>query len=344
VIGAGYASEHVRGYSAVDGVEVVVVSARHRASAERFAQEHRIARVADSFQEALATPGLDAVSIASPPVTHFEVLRVALEHGLHVLCEKPLGMDATEAERMLEAVRTAGVVHAVNYDWRVVPDLARMHELVREGSIGRLRHAAILWMGHYHADREESWTWRNDRAIAGAGVLGDLNHAIDYVRWAFGEVDRVAADVRVCVEQRPDPDTGAPKRADAEDVASIVAVTADGVPVTVQLSRCASGGGQLSIECYGTDGMLRMEMPDATERWITTLRTRLAGEDGAPRTCAPSGAPVPTTEQAFVDAIRSGGARAPLSTFADGVAVARILDAIFESHDSARWVRIPSQT
>jgi predicted dehydrogenase len=341
VIGTGYAAEHVRGYRALDDVEVAVVAAGHRASAERFAQEHGIPQVADSFEEAFAVTGLDAVSVASPPATHVEVVGAALARGLHVLCEKPLGRNATEAQRMLESARAAGVVHAVNYDYRVAPDLARLGSLVREGSVGRLRHAGLQWMADYHADGNVSWTWRNDRSIAGPGVLGDLNHAIDYVRWAFGEVDRVAADVRVCIERRPDPDTGASRPADTEDVASIVAVTVDGVPVSVQLSRCATGGGHLHVECYGSDGMLRMEMPDAGERSATTLTARRAGEpNGAPRPCAPSDAPVVTTEQAFVEAIRTGGASAPLSTFEDGLAVSRILDAIFESHDSGRWVEI----
>jgi predicted dehydrogenase len=341
VVGAGYASEHVRGFGALDDVEVVAVCARRRESAERFAREHDIALATDSLEDVLAIPGLDAITVASPPATHLEVVAAAFDRGLHVLCEKPLGCNPAESERMLELARTAGVVHAVNYDYRVVPDLTRMHDLVRNGYVGAVRHGAIHWMGDYHADEASSWTWRNDLAVAGAGVLGDLNHAIDYLRWTFGDAARVAADVRVCVPERPDHESGAPREVDAEDVASILAVTTEGIPVVVQLSRCATGGGQLVIESYGADGMLRMEMPDTSARWTTSLSGRLAG-DAQPRVLSE---PSPwdelmTTERAFVEAIRSDGETAPLCTFEDGLAVSRIVGAIYASHGSGAWVEL----
>ena len=204
LVGTGYAAEHVRGFSALEDVELVGVCARRHVSAERFARAHRIPLATDSLGELLSISELDAVSVASPPSTHHEVVNAALDRGLHVLCEKPLGANANQAKCMLDLARAAGVVHAVNYDYRVVPDLTRMHDMVRHGYVGRLRHGSIQWMGDYHADPDTSWTWRNDLALAGSGVLGDLNHAIDYLRWTFGEVERVAADVRVLVPRRRD--------------------------------------------------------------------------------------------------------------------------------------------
>ena len=345
VVGTGYAAEHVRGFSALDDVELVGVCARRRSSAERFARTHEIPAATDSLAEVLSIPELDAVSVASPPPTHLEVVSAALERGLHVLCEKPLGANATQAQQMLELARAAGVVHAVNYDYRVVPDLTRMHDMVRDGYIGALRHGAILWMHSYHADPDTSWTWRNDLTLAGAGVLGDLNHAIDYLRWTFGEVERVAADVRVSVPTRREPETSVSRDVDAEDVASVVAVTSEGIPVVMQLSRCATGGGQLVVEAYGADGMLRMEMPDSIARWTTSLSVRLAAdlEPHALSDPTPSNDLI-TTERAFVEAIRSGGRASPLCTFEDGLAAWRIVAAIYASHAGGAWLKPGSAT
>jgi predicted dehydrogenase len=343
VFGTGYAEEHVRGYQARDDVEVAVVCARRQSSAECFALEHGIPFATSSYEEALSFPGLTAVSIATPPVTHAKIALAAINRGLHVLCEKPLALDARQAVRMLEAAEAAHVVHATNFDYRVSPNVTRLHELLRDGFIGTLRHGTINWMGSYHADPEVEWTWRNDRALAGPGMLGDLNHGVDYIRWLFGDVERVVSNVQVIIPQRPDTQTGEPRAADTDDLATFMAVTTQGATIGVQMSRCATAGGHLVIECFGSEGMLRLTMPDAVDRWTTTLVGRRAEDDG-PRNLSDETDryDVVTTEDRFIETIKARIARKPepgvLSSFRDGVAAMRLVDAIFESSCSRVWI------
>lgn len=344
ILGTGYAAEHVRHYRSRHDVEVVGVYARSRTSVDRFAREHEIEYATTSWEELLSLPDLTAVSIATPPSTHLEVVRAAAERWLHVLCEKPLALNAPEATQMLELADDAGIVHATNFDFRTSPDMARLHELLEGRYIGELRHAAIHWMGCDHADPAGPWTWRHDRARAGAGVMSDLNHALDHVRWLFGEPARVVADVRVIVSERRDPDSGDARLSDTEDVASFIVVTVDDKPVSAQLSRCATGGGHVVVEAFGSEGMLRMTTPDASTRLATTLvgsRRPGTAEDLSSAT-APER--VVTSQDLFVEAIQARLAGRPASgvssSFEDGVSAMRLLDAIRESSAARAWVDV----
>lgn len=124
----------------VSGVQVDAVAARERSRAERFASKHGIPRVHRSYDELLADPKIDAIYNPLPNSHHAEWTIRALEAGKHVLCEKPLAANASEAVRMQDAAERSGRVLMEAFHWRYHPLAARMLEIVQSGELGDVRH------------------------------------------------------------------------------------------------------------------------------------------------------------------------------------------------------------
>ena len=173
--------------------DVLAIASRSPERAAQAAHELHIARSYGRYEDLLADPDVEAVYIPLPNHLHAEWTRCAAAAGKHVLCEKPLAMDAREAAGMLEACRDAGVALMEAFMYRLHPLWLRAHELVRDGAIGRLE--AI----------QASFSYRNVdpaniRNIAeyGGGALMDIGcYPINVARWFFGaEPDHVAAAVR----------------------------------------------------------------------------------------------------------------------------------------------------
>src|SRR4029453_10436014 len=141
---------------------------------------------------------LDLIDIASPNDTHRDIAVAAAKAGKMVMCEKPLGRTAKEAEEMVAAVESADVPNTVWYNYRRVPAVVLLKQLIDEGKLGRIFH--------YRAKFLQDWTisqalpqggeglWRLDVAVAGSGVTGDLlAHNIDTALWLNGSISEVVA-------------------------------------------------------------------------------------------------------------------------------------------------------
>jgi len=134
----------VRPARAVAEAEVVVVAARQRRRAEEFAAKHGVPRVADSYDDVVNDPGVDAVYNPLPNGLHGRWTRAALDAGKHVLCEKPFTANAAEARAVLDAT-PPGVVVMEAFHYRYHPVFARARELIDEGAIGTVQWVET-WM------------------------------------------------------------------------------------------------------------------------------------------------------------------------------------------------------
>ena len=131
---------------------------------------------------------MDAVIIATPNFTHLPIAKAAAAHGKHVMCEKPLGLNAGQVREMYTAARDAGVVHMTAFTYRFAPSMRYLKHLVESGSLGRPRH--------FRSQRfldwpETSWGWRQYKQQAGAGDLFDMTiHRIDFAADLMGRSKR----------------------------------------------------------------------------------------------------------------------------------------------------------
>jgi predicted dehydrogenase len=319
-----------------------------------FAAQWGIPRAYDSLGEMLAAEPLDALLVLIPNRHHFAAVMAGLDHGLHVLCEKPLGVTAAQARQMAEAAERAGVVTMVPFTYRFMPANRYLKELVEQGYIGRPYHLNMRYYTGF--GRSGAYAWRFDVGEAGAGISGDLgSHWAYLARWFYGEIDAVTAVFTHLVPRDPRPD-GAPFEA-AEDSAMILLEFANGATGSLHVTSLAYEPGPFGqrheMELHGSAGSLRM-----TNDWIRVQRVD-GCRDGESETRE---LPIPERvfggarrdtvhntykdvfrgqdhmTRAFVTAIANGTHASP--DFSDGLAVQRVLAAADRSARQGRRVRI----
>lgn len=241
VIGTGFGARVVAPvFAALDGCEVVeVVTARDVAAVERMCRR----------------TDLDLVSVHSPPFVHASDVRLAVANGHNVLCDKPFALDGREAEMLLREAEQAKVVHLVNFEFRHHPVRVRIKDLVDAGAIGRPHHVhwAHLSSGSRVPLRPHGWLF--ERGLGGGWVGAFGSHAVDFVRWVFGEIVEAEASLRTEVDQRPDA-TGELRPVDAEDGFSAWLRTDRGVSVAIDSSFACAATYAPRLVVNGTEGVL----------------------------------------------------------------------------------------
>jgi predicted dehydrogenase len=193
IIGMGtWGQNLVRSAVASHAIEFVAGATRTPDKAREFAQQHGI-RMLASYEDVLRDPGIDAVVLATPHSLHTEQIVAAAQAGKHVFCEKPLGLDAASAERAARACAEHGVTLAVGYNWRFQPALRRIHELIADGTLGRVLHLEGNFCGP-SAYRFPKGHWRHDRdEVPAGGMTGRGVHVIDAMLYLAGHIEQVTA-------------------------------------------------------------------------------------------------------------------------------------------------------
>ena len=190
----------------------------------------------------------------------------AIQAGKHVLCEKPLGMNADEARRMWQAAKAAGVVHMCGFNYRFVPAIRLMRQIIQEGRLGRIYHFRARYLQDWLVDPTFRMTWRLDRGQAGTGAIGDLGtHIIDLARFLIGEPTTIGAVTTTFINERETVDGG--RRPVTVDDAFAASVTFEnGAIGTLEATRFANGRlNHNAIEINGEKGSLAFNMERLNE-------------------------------------------------------------------------------
>lgn len=289
-------------------VEVVAVAGRNAERAAAFAERWSIPAHFTDSDEFFAAD-LDAVVIASANDSHHPLTMQAIERGVHVLCEKPLGLTTDEAREMEQAAADAGLVTLVPFTYRYMPIFRWVKELLDTGYVGTPRHLNMRYFTGYARDGE--YLWRFDRGEAGSGVIGDLgSHWVAIAMWLLGEPVAVSAIANAFVDRGPRPD-GAPYE-QGEDWATMTVRFASGAYAMLQVSAvCVEPGefGQThALDLHGTDGTLY-----AHSDWVSVQEVRGAkAGDATPAAVLPipdhvwAGAPRDVVGDTYRHVFRSG--------------------------------------
>ncbi len=222
-----------------------VDSARARSVAQRYG-----AAAESDWPALVRREDVGAVIISTPPPLHEEMCVAALEHGKHVLCEKPLGRSAAECRRMVEAAEHAGQLLATGFNYRFYPAIVAAKRILDSGRIGELDHVRSF-AGH-PGGSEFTHPWVHDAATMGGGTLVDNGmHIVDLTRYFLGEV----ADVKGFATNRVWRFEG------CEDNAFALLRSQAGKIAMLQASWSEWRGYRFWIEVYGTLGCVRASYP-----------------------------------------------------------------------------------
>jgi predicted dehydrogenase len=308
----------------------------------------------------IARKDIDLIDIASPNDTHAEIAVAAAAAGKMVMSEKPLGRNATEARRMVQAVEAAKVANMVWYNYRRVPAVTLAKQLIDEGKLGRIYH--------YRAKFLQDWTiskdlpqggtglWRLDVGVAGSGVTGDLlAHCIDTAMWLNGGIDKVSAITETFVKERMHNLTGKVEPVGIDDASLFLARFDNGSLATFEATRYARGhkalytleiNGERASIAWDLHDLHRLQYFDHSDEGIVRGWRALHITDGdhpyMKHWWVPGlqiGYEHTFIHQAadFLEGLASGKPAAP--TFRDGLATDEVTDAVLRSARSGQWER-----
>ena len=345
IIGTGFgATVQIPAFRGHPRVEVVAVASGQPGKARRVAEAFGLPHAFDDYA-ALVQADVDLVSITAPPHLHKPMTDAAVTARRHVLCEKPMALSTAEATAMLAAAEAAQVLHLIDHELRFNPNRRRAKALIVDGFIGQPRHALVTAMNSSRLDPRRPWGWWFDEA-RGGGVLGAVgSHQIDLLRYWLGEIATVAGTVETCVRDRPLSDGPGRHLVTADDFTSFTMRFHSGAVGTVVLSVVATHPLGPRVEVWGDEGFLWI---DEAERLWGARHGKAPEELTEPETVtAPAGLEyAPLWGLSFVrlvdhavGAALDGAPVAPAATFADGVAVQRVLDAVRQTSRTG-WVRV----
>ena len=339
------------------------VCARNAAGAKAFAANWGFEAFETDWRDLVKRDDIDLIDIASPNDTHEEIAIAAAKAGKMVMCEKPLGRNAAEAEKMVAAVEKAKRPNMVWYNYRRVPAVTLAKQLVDEGRLGRIFHyrAKFLQDWTISADLPQGGTglWRLDASVAGSGVTGDLlAHCIDTALWLNGPIDKVAGMTETFIKERSHNLTGKVEKVTIDDASAFLARFHNGSLATFEATRYARGHKALyTFEINGANASIMWDLHDlhrlqffdhSDEGRVRGWRALHITDSDHPymkHWWVPGlqiGYEHTFIHQAadFLEGLAAGKPASP--TFREALATDRVTDAVLKSASSGRWETVAS--
>ena len=352
--------------------DLAVLCGRDKEKATAAAEKLGWRSVETDWRALLTRDDVGLIDVCSPGDTHAEIAIAALDAGKHVLCEKPLANTVDEARAMVEAASRAaahGVFSMVGYSYRRVPAVALARRLVEQGRIGEIRHVRAQYLQDWIVDPEFPLVWRLQKSMAGSGALGDIGaHIVDMAQYLTGDrLTGVSALTETFVKERPLPSassglaaSGGAERGtvDVDDAALFLGRFAGGAVASFEATRFATGRkNALRIELNGSRGSLAFDQERMNELELYSddnldeagFRRIQVTEPTHPYVGSwwPPGHGL-GYEHSFshqvVDLVRDiGEGREPVPSFADGLRVQLVLDAVEHSAAAGSWQTVPEE-
>lgn len=336
IIGVGNISaEHIQGYLKNPNVELYAFCDINEAQLKKRADEFGISRTFTNHAEMLALPEIDAVSVCVWNSAHAECTIAALEAGKHVLCEKPMSIRAADAVRMKEAADKSGKLLMIGFVRRFGNDCAILKDFIDNGYFGDLYYAKATYLRR----NGNPGGWFGDKSRSGGGPLIDLGvHVIDLVRYLMGNPKPVSVygmTAQKLFDRRELKDTkayqsisaGADDICDVEDLATAMIRFDNGAVLSVETAFSLNLKKDTGdIELFGTKAGAKLspelEIYTETNGYLSNLTLEK-------ETALSFNGLFQNEINHFVDCIVNGiPCKAPAE---DGIALMRILDAVYES-------------
>lgn len=335
-------------------------------AAQRFGFENSTS----DWRSVVEDPEIDIIDIATPNHLHAEIAIAAAAAGKHIISEKPLARNGEEAKTMYDAVKNAGIVHMVAFNYRRTPAVALAKKYIDEGAIGDILSFRGTYLQDWSADPDGPLSWRFQKSIAGSGSLGDIGtHVVDMARYLCGEITQVNSQLKTWVKTRPlqaggvdklgasTKDSTAPRgEVDVDDEVLSLLEFQNGAIGSLEATRNAHGRNNfLTFEIHGSLGSIYFNYERRDELQVAFASDKADRKGFRTVYTGPSHPygeglwPIPALgigygetkiieTYDFVKAIMEGGEVSP--NFKDGYQINLIADAIAASAQSRSWTSV----
>ncbi|MBI4672371.1 MAG: Gfo/Idh/MocA family oxidoreductase [Chloroflexi bacterium] len=246
-------------------IQLAAICTTRAESAERAAHEGGFDNWTTNLDELVSRADVQVVDVCLPNYAHRPTILAAIHAGKHVLVDKPLALNAAEAQEIVDAAREANVRVGMVCNYRFVPALMLAHQMIAEGALGQIYHYHIDYLHTGYQNPQRPMSWRLRHAQSGGGALVDLgSHVIDMARFLIGEFETVNATTRTYITERP-ADAKSEKRegVDVDDAAWLNAKMQNGAQGTLFVTRFATGAvDDMNVQVYGERGALKFSLQD----------------------------------------------------------------------------------
>ena len=369
IVGYGFMGRtHSNAYAKVGhffdlGHEIIMQAAcaRNEEKLQAFASQWGWQTIETDWRKLVERDDIDVIDICTPNDSHAEIAIAAAKNGKGILCEKPLGLNGPQAEKMLAAVQKAKVPNMVWYNYRRCPAVTLAKQLIDEGKLGKIFH--------YRANFLQDWTinadlpqggaglWRLDAKVAGSGVTGDLlAHCIDTAMWLNGGVKDVTAMTETFIKERKHVATGKVQKVTIDDASAFLCHFNNGSLGLFESTRYARGHKALyTLEINGENMSLKWDLHDLHRLQIFDYKD--AGKERGWKSVHVSDGDQPYMKHwwvpglqigyehsfvhqvaDFVKGLDTGKPAGP--TFKDGLATDYVTDAVLKSAKTKRWEKV----
>lgn len=337
---------------------LTAVCARNVERVKSFAENWGYASIESDWRALVDRKDIDLIDIASPNDTHAEIAIAAAKAGKMVLCEKPLGRTAGEARSMVDAVEAAGVANMVWYNYRRVPAVTMLKNLLQEDRFGRIFHYRSQFLQDWTISRDlpqgGEGLWRLDASVAGSGVTGDLlAHNIDMALWLNGPILEVSAMTETFIKERKHALTGEVAPVKIDDASAFLCRFANGSMALFEATRYARGhkalftleiNGERASAAWDLHDLHRLQYFDHRDEGQLRGWKSIHVTDGDHPYMKHWWVPglqigyEHTFIHQFADFLLGVGANKPAApTFRDGLATEYVTDAVLKSARTRQW-------
>jgi predicted dehydrogenase len=318
--------------------KLAAICGRNQDRANEVAKKYSIVGVFDDYRKMIQGADLDAIIVSTPDDTHYEMVMVALDAGLHVLCEKPVALNSAHALEMLNKAEQVGVKHMVMYTHHWLPYLQRTKQHLDNRLIGKVYHGYFHWIADYALGGNYMWRFDANRAN---GIIGDLgSHLIHLAQWYLGNVVSVTSSLGFHADHEALED-GITNP--ANDSAFFTLEFDTGAQIQFYITASAAAPMQLSLRLQGERGFINAGWNSKTDETMVSVQQKETDD------------PIVDTEsidyQEFINS-NPVGARLFVDCILDdkdvypglkeGYKVQKIIDAVIESHSTGRRILIDS--
>jgi predicted dehydrogenase len=348
VVGVGWAGQqHIKAYAALEGVSLVGIAGLEEETRSSLAAEFGVPHSVARWEDLLEVEGLEAISVAVPTFLHAPIATAALERGIHVLSEKPIALNGSQADAMVAAARSAGRVLDVAFNHRRRGDVQKLRELIEAGRLGRPYYTKAWWLRRTGIPTLGSWFTQS--SLAGGGPLVDIGvHVLDYALFLLGNpaVKSVSASTYDLLGtngfggSKQSSKTGEGHAFDVEDLATVFMRLDDGGTLLLEASWAMhrADGDQFGATLYGTEAGAEWYVDDYVPVGSLKLFGDVEGRATVESFRADIGGGHSEVVAGFVAKIRSGDWSSHDGSAA--AALARVVDAAYRSAREAREITL----